>query len=189
MTLPRADIGEGLVNQLISFEDLLRSLSPAELDSSSRCVGWTCGDVARHVVGQMADVMAGRLEGLGSPEVTAREVSERSGRNATELADECAEVAKGSTATTSAARSIAPPTPAPGCAPRCPTSDSSCPSEVGRATSRQSTIRQRWVSSSPQPAAPTRCRWEPTPRSTSTPSFDLHRSRTIDVKCTRSLRR
>ena len=96
MTLPRADISEGLVNQLISFEDLLRSLSPAELDSSSRCVGWTCGDVARHVVGQMADVMAGRLEGLGSPEVTAREVSERSGRNATELADECAEVAKGS---------------------------------------------------------------------------------------------
>jgi len=33
---------------------------------------------------------------LGSPEVTAREVAERVHRNAAELADECAEVAKGS---------------------------------------------------------------------------------------------
>jgi uncharacterized protein (TIGR03083 family) len=96
MTLPRADVSEGLVNQLSSFEDLLRSLSPVELDSPSRCDGWTCGDVARHVVGQMADVMAGRLDGLGSPEVTAREVTERAGRSAGELADECAEAAKGS---------------------------------------------------------------------------------------------
>ena len=96
MTLPRTDISEGLVNQLASFEDLLRSLSPAELDSPSRCDGWTVGDVARHVVGQMADVMAGRLDGLGSPEVTAREVAERANHNAAQLADECAEVAKGS---------------------------------------------------------------------------------------------
>jgi len=96
MTLPRTDISEGLVNQLANFEDLLRSLSPAELDSPSRCDGWTVGDVARHVVGQMADVMAGRLDGLGTDEVTAREVAERAGRSATELADECAEVARGS---------------------------------------------------------------------------------------------
>jgi hypothetical protein len=42
----------------------------------------------------MADVVAGRLEGLGTPEVTAREVAERRGRSATELADECGEVRK-----------------------------------------------------------------------------------------------
>jgi len=96
MTLPRTDTSEGLVHELQSFEQLLRSLSPSELDVPSRCDGWTVGDVARHVVGQMADVMAGRLDGLGSAEVTAREVAERADHSAAQLADECAEVTKGS---------------------------------------------------------------------------------------------
>jgi len=96
MPLPRTDISEGLVADLTSFEGLLRSLSPSDLDTPSRCEGWTVGDVARHVVGQMADVMAGRLDGLGSPEVTAREVAERADHSAAQLADECAEVTKGS---------------------------------------------------------------------------------------------
>ena len=48
--------------------------------------------MARHVVGSMADVAAGRLDGLGTPEVTKREVDERAGRSAEQLADECAEV-------------------------------------------------------------------------------------------------
>jgi uncharacterized protein (TIGR03083 family) len=93
MALSRTDISDGLVDELRSFEALVRSLSQAELDSPSRCAGWTVGDVARHVIGSMADVTAGRLEGLGTPEVTAREVAERAGRSATELADECAAVA------------------------------------------------------------------------------------------------
>jgi hypothetical protein len=50
--------------------------------------------VARHVVGTFADVIAGKVDGLGSPEVTAREVAERAGRSPAELADECAEVRK-----------------------------------------------------------------------------------------------
>lgn len=37
---------------------------------------------------------AGRLDGLGTPEVTKREVDERAGRSPAELADECAEVTK-----------------------------------------------------------------------------------------------
>ncbi len=45
-------------------------------------------DVAAHVVGSMTDVVSGRLDGLGSPEVTAREVAERDGRSAGELLDE-----------------------------------------------------------------------------------------------------
>ena len=40
----------------------------------------------------MADVVNGNLEGLGTPEVTAREVAERRGRTPQQLADECAEV-------------------------------------------------------------------------------------------------
>jgi uncharacterized protein (TIGR03083 family) len=51
-------------------------------------------DVAAHVIGSMADVVGGRLEGLGSPEVTAREVAERQGRSAAELTAELATVTK-----------------------------------------------------------------------------------------------
>ena len=77
MTLSRIDISDGLVDELHNFEQLVRSLSPTELDTPSRCAGWTVGDVARHAIGGLADVTAGRLDGLGSPEVTAREVAER----------------------------------------------------------------------------------------------------------------
>jgi uncharacterized protein (TIGR03083 family) len=92
MTLSRTEISDGLVDELRDFEQLVRSLSPTELDTPSRCEGWTVGDVARHVIGSMADVTAGRLDGLGTPEMTAREVAERAGHGATELADECATV-------------------------------------------------------------------------------------------------
>jgi hypothetical protein len=40
----------------------------------------------------MADVVNGKLDGLGTPEVTEREVAERRGRTPAELADECARV-------------------------------------------------------------------------------------------------
>lgn len=98
MALPRTEISDGLIDELNTFEALVRTLSPAELDTPSRCTGWTVGDVARHVIGTMADVTAGRLDGLGSPEVTAREVAERAGHGAGDLADECAAVAKASAA-------------------------------------------------------------------------------------------
>src|SRR5437899_1057897 len=88
MALSREVITDGLVSQMEAFEDLVRSLSEAEWDKPSRCDGWTVGDVARHTVGSMADVVAGRLDGLGTPEVTAREVAERQGRSPAELADE-----------------------------------------------------------------------------------------------------
>jgi uncharacterized protein (TIGR03083 family) len=95
MALPRSQVSDGLVAELGRFEELLRSITPDEWVRPSPCDGWDVGDVARHVVGSMADVVAGNLDGLGTPEVTAREVAERRGRTADELADECAEVAKG----------------------------------------------------------------------------------------------
>ena len=98
MAFSRTDISHGLVDELQAFEQLVRSLTPAELDSPSRCAGWTVGDVARHVIGSMADVTAGRLDGLGTPEVTAREVAERADHGTTELADECVAVATASAA-------------------------------------------------------------------------------------------
>ena len=92
MALPRTQVSDGLLAELDRFEQLIRPLDESQWDKASRCEGWTVGDVARHVVGSMADVAAGQLDGLGTPEVTAREVAERSGRSAAELADECAAV-------------------------------------------------------------------------------------------------
>ncbi len=89
MPLPRSQVSDGLLTDLDHFEALIRPLATAEWDSPSRCAGWTVGDVARHVVGSMADVAAGNTDGLGTPEVTEREVAERAGRSASELADEC----------------------------------------------------------------------------------------------------
>jgi uncharacterized protein (TIGR03083 family) len=94
MALARTVVSEGLIDELTRFEELVRPLSSKQWNTPSRCAGWTVGDIARHVVGSMADVAAGRLDGLGSPEVTKREVDERAGRSPAELADECAEVTK-----------------------------------------------------------------------------------------------
>ena len=94
MALPREQVSDGLLSELDTFEQLIRPLSDQEWNTPSRCAGWTVGDVARHVVGSMADVAAGQLDGLGTEPVTAREVAERAGRSAVELADECAEVRK-----------------------------------------------------------------------------------------------
>jgi uncharacterized protein (TIGR03083 family) len=90
MTLPREDVVHGVVDELGRFEQLLRSLQPHEWAAPSRCAGWTAGDVAAHVVGGMVDVTTGRLEGLGTPEVTERQVQERRGRAPAEVADELA---------------------------------------------------------------------------------------------------
>ena len=94
MALARTVVSEGLIDELTRFEAQVRAMDETQWNSPSRCAGWTVGDVARHVIGSMADVAAGRLDGLGSPEVTKREVDERAGRSPAELADECAEVTK-----------------------------------------------------------------------------------------------
>jgi uncharacterized protein (TIGR03083 family) len=90
MTLPRDEVVPGLLTELADFEALVRSLEPAELRQPSRCTGWTAGDVAAHVIGQLTDITAGRFDGLGTPEVTARQVDERRGNSPTQLADELA---------------------------------------------------------------------------------------------------
>ena len=92
MALPREQVSEGLLAELADFEQLIRPLSDEQWNTASRCAGWTVGDIARHVVGSMADVAAGQLDGLGTEPVTAREVAERQGRSASELADECVAV-------------------------------------------------------------------------------------------------
>jgi uncharacterized protein (TIGR03083 family) len=88
MALPRTEVTTGLLEELERFKTLVEELTPAEWATPSRCSGWTVGDVAAHVVGGMADVAALRLEGLGTPEVTERQVAERRGRAPGDVADE-----------------------------------------------------------------------------------------------------
>jgi uncharacterized protein (TIGR03083 family) len=95
MVLPKDEITAGLLAELDRFEALLRSLDPADRDTPSRCDGWSVGDVAAHLIGTMADITAGRFDGLGTPEVTEREVLERREASLKELADECVEVRGG----------------------------------------------------------------------------------------------
>ena len=90
MSLPRTVTQSEFAPEVERFEALIRSVDAPDWDRPSRCAGWSAGDVARHVVGQFADVVAGRFDGLGSDEATRREVAERAGRAPAEVADELA---------------------------------------------------------------------------------------------------
>jgi uncharacterized protein (TIGR03083 family) len=94
MALPRTEVVQGFTDEMGRFSELVRSLEQTELAAPTRCAGWTAGDTAAHVAGTLADIIAGRLEGLGTPEVTQRAVDERRGRTGGELADELEQVAK-----------------------------------------------------------------------------------------------
>jgi uncharacterized protein (TIGR03083 family) len=114
MTLPRKDVSKGLVSELAGFEALLRTIDHDEWSKPSRCEGWKVSGVASHAIGGIADVVNGRLDGLGSPEVTQREVDERSGKSPSDLADEAAHVRQQVADTLALFDDAAWETPAPG---------------------------------------------------------------------------
>lgn len=94
MTLARSVVVPNYQEELAAFVDLLRSLDAGEWERPSRCEGWRVADVAAHVAGSLTDIVNGRIEGQGTAEVTARQVEERRGRTAAELADELEGAAK-----------------------------------------------------------------------------------------------
>lgn len=94
MTLPREEVITGLDDELGRFAELLGSLSPDELEGPNRCEGWTHGDVARHVIGNLADVTSGRFDRLGNAEGQQSVVDERKGRTAAQLIEELEHVRK-----------------------------------------------------------------------------------------------
>lgn len=87
MALARPIVCDGLLDELDRFEALLRDLSPQEWEQPTRCSEWKVGDVARHVVGTISDISAGRMDVLQEPE---RALVERQGHTAMQVADECA---------------------------------------------------------------------------------------------------
>src|SRR5580704_781113 len=114
MTLPRSDVVPGLLAELEGFGELIGPLDAAEWARPTRCEGWAVRDVAAHVVGSIADVVSGQLEGLGSPEVTAREVAERKGRSPAEVVEELGTVTKLASDLAAAFDDASWDTPAPG---------------------------------------------------------------------------
>ena len=94
MTLRREDVAAAIGPAWTAFADLVRSLDADQLAMPTRCEGWSVADVAAHLAGSLTDITQGRLEGQGTPEVTARQVDERKGRTGDELADEIEGAAK-----------------------------------------------------------------------------------------------
>ena len=88
MRLGREEVISGYQDELVRFEELIRSLDDAGWQAPTRCEGWTSADVAAHVIGILTDITQGKFDGLGSPEGIARTVEERRGRSQAELADE-----------------------------------------------------------------------------------------------------
>lgn len=88
MVMSRTTVVAGLIGELDDFSSLLRTLDDREWSTPTRCEGWTVGNVAAHLTGTMTDVVSGNLDGLGTPEVTQREVDERKGATPAEMADE-----------------------------------------------------------------------------------------------------
>jgi uncharacterized protein (TIGR03083 family) len=84
----REEILEAFQAGLTRFSTLVRPLTADQLATPSRCEGWTVGDVAGHFIGSIAEIAAGQVEGQGTPPVTDRQVAERRGRTAGQLADE-----------------------------------------------------------------------------------------------------
>ena len=95
MTLSLHEVRDGIAAEHQAFAALLRELDGDAWARPSRCNGWTVADVAAHVSGSMAEIVAGELEGQGTEPVTARQVAQRRGRTNDELADELEGAAKG----------------------------------------------------------------------------------------------
>src|SRR4051812_50107232 len=77
MALPRTVTQAEFGAEVGRFETLIRSVDADAWDRPSRCASWSAGDVAKHVVGQFADEVAGRFDGLGRDQATHREDAQR----------------------------------------------------------------------------------------------------------------
>lgn len=94
MALSREIVVPGLVAEYQALADLVRTLDEGEWQQPTRCEGWAAADVAAHVTGTLTDIVNMRLDGLGTPEVTDRQVTERRGRTPDEVADELEQSSK-----------------------------------------------------------------------------------------------
>ena len=88
MKLTQGEVVDGLLFQLRSMRDLVADLTEDEWATPTRCEGWTVADLAGHLTGVMADITAGRLEGIDTQPWYDRQVAERRGRPPRTVAEE-----------------------------------------------------------------------------------------------------
>lgn len=94
MPLPRTRVLPGTLRELADFEALIRAVPAGAWDTPSRCAGWTVGDVCRHLTGTIAAIAAGNFDDLVGPDATARQVAQRQGMTAEQVADELRDATK-----------------------------------------------------------------------------------------------
>ena len=86
-------IGETYADGRARISQLLAGLTDDEADAPvPACPAWTVHDVAAHLVGGCADILAGNIEGVASEAWTAAQVEARKGASVSELLAEWAEV-------------------------------------------------------------------------------------------------
>jgi uncharacterized protein (TIGR03083 family) len=87
------DMGAIYRDTRLRVTDLLRALSPEQLVRPlPACPRWTARDIAAHVTGNVANGLAGKLEGLGTDPWTAAQVQERRDRTLDEVLAEWSEI-------------------------------------------------------------------------------------------------
>lgn len=91
--MDQRQIVNGLVSERTGLRAFLAGLDDGSWERESLCEGWTVRDVVAHIAGNCADVMAGRLDGVGSPAFNQRQVDERRDRSPAEVLAEWDETA------------------------------------------------------------------------------------------------
>jgi uncharacterized protein (TIGR03083 family) len=90
MTLPKAEVVNGLAAEMQRFHDLIIDLTDDAWGRPTRCEAWSVGQLAAHVTGVSADLIAGRVDGLGTQAWYDRQVEERDGQPPAVVAAELA---------------------------------------------------------------------------------------------------
>jgi uncharacterized protein (TIGR03083 family) len=88
MPLLQDEVVAGLLAEMRWLHDFASTVTTEEWATSTRCEGWTVFDLAAHVTGVMADITAGRLDGIDTQTWNDRQVAERRGRSSQALLEE-----------------------------------------------------------------------------------------------------
>jgi uncharacterized protein (TIGR03083 family) len=92
MTLGQDEVVKGLLAEMRCLHGVVAALTEAEWVMPTRCEGWAVSDVTAHLTGVMADITAGRLEGIDTQPWYDRQVAERRGHFRGELVAELGDV-------------------------------------------------------------------------------------------------
>jgi uncharacterized protein (TIGR03083 family) len=88
MAMGQAQVTQGLPDEMARFRSVVASCTHDEWSAPTRCEGWTVADLAAHITGVMADITAGRLDGVDTQPWYDRQVAERRGRPQEAILDE-----------------------------------------------------------------------------------------------------